>query len=163
MLTRRFIIMSAACAAMMLAALPASADASAVSFVTAIYNAYKGKNAKGVSIDGAGALRRYFEPSLAGLIDKDEREAARRHEVPALDGDPFVDAQDWQISNFDIAVADTAAGKATATVKFSNAGDATTVVLDLVTVGNDWRISNITWMHDGKPETLRGLYATGKH
>jgi len=43
---------------------------------------------------------------------KDQNEAAKRSEVGALDGDPFIDAQDWEIKDFDIAVADTAPGKA---------------------------------------------------
>jgi Protein of unknown function (DUF3828) len=160
MLKRRDIVIGAICAAI---AVPARADATALAFVNEIYGAYKGKNAKGIPLDGDVALRRYFEPSLAALISKDQKDAARQHAAPNLDGDPFVDAQDWEISNFDIAVNDTSAGKATATVKFVNQGNAATVVLDLVTVNNAWRINDITWTHDGKPETLRGLYVTNKN
>lgn len=85
--------------------------------------------------------------------------AARRGEVGLLDGDPFIDAQDWDISAFDIVVTDTVPGKASATVKFTNLDKLTTVVLDLVKIKNDWRISDITWLRDGKPETLRAIYA----
>jgi len=159
MITKRTIILGAASAAFAALAATARADAAASAFVRGIYGAYKGKSAKGVGLDGDAALRRYFEPSLAALISKDRKQAARRHEAPKLDGDPFVDAQDWDISDFDIAVNDTAAGKATATVKFINQGEAATVVLDLVMVKDDWRIYDITWMHDGKPETLRGQFA----
>src|SRR5581483_6055615 len=60
------------------------------------------------------------------------------------DGDPFVDAQDWQIAEFDIDVAETAAGKAKATVKFVNLDQPITIVLDLVKIGKDWRIGEIT-------------------
>jgi hypothetical protein len=35
-------------------------------------------------------------------------------------------------------------------------------VPDLLAVNNDWRINDIIWMHDGKPESLRELYATKK-
>ena len=76
-----------------------------------------------------------------------------------LDFDPFVDAQEWEISDFDIAVNDTAPGKASATVKFTNLGQLTSVTLDLVTIKNDWRIRHITWEIDGKRDTLRALYA----
>ena len=93
------------------------------------------------------------------MITKDQTDAARRDEPPKLDGDPFVDAQDWEIAAFDIAVSDTAPGKASATVKFDNSGEQTTVVLDLVKIKNDWRISDITWLRDGKPSTLRALFA----
>jgi Protein of unknown function (DUF3828) len=158
MLTRRTILLGAVCAAVTLPAL--ADDATALAFVTAIYAAYKGKDAKGIPLDGAAALRRYFVPSLAALIEKDEKAAARRHEVPNLDGDPFVDAQDWDISDFNITMNAASEGKATATVKFVNQGEAATVVLDLVTVNSDWRINDITWLHGGKPETLRGIYNT---
>jgi hypothetical protein len=30
---------------------------------------------------------------------------------------------------------------------------------DLVKVGTDWRIADITWQRDGKSDTLRALYA----
>jgi Protein of unknown function (DUF3828) len=134
MLTRRNIVLCTTCA--MLAAPARAADAAALAFVTAIYDAYKGKGAHGVPIDNEGALRRYFEPSLAASIRKDQKDAARRNEPPQLDGDPFVDAQDWEIASFDIAVSDTAPGKASATVNFTNQGERT-VVLELVKIKND--------------------------
>jgi Protein of unknown function (DUF3828) len=134
------------------------ADASARAFVTDIYDAYKGKDAKGHPLDDERAIRRYFEPSLAALMVKDQKIAAKRGEVGLLDFDPFIDAQDWEISNFDIAVDDSAPGKASATVKFTNFDKAATVRLDLVKVKNDWRIADITWLRDGKTESLGKIY-----
>jgi hypothetical protein len=137
----------------------AAGDAAATAFVTKIYDAYKGKGSKGVSIEGDAAVRRYFEPSLAAMIIKDRNTAARRHDVPNLEGDPFLDAVDWEISAFDIAVTDAPPDKAVATVSFKNADQPAKVVLDLVKIKSDWRIANITWrQRDGKAETLRGLY-----
>ena len=104
MLTRRTIILGAA--ATLVAASAVADDAAATAFVASIYNAYKGKKAKGLPLDNARTIQRYFEPSLAALISKDQKDAARRHDVPALDGDPFVDAQDWDIAAFEIAFAD---------------------------------------------------------
>jgi Protein of unknown function (DUF3828) len=135
-----------------------AAEASALGFVTDIYNAYKGQASKGRPLDGERAIGRYFEPSLAALMVKDQKTAVRRGEVGLLDGDPFVDAQDWDIAGFDIAVSDTAPGKAAATVKFTNLGKPNTVVLNLVKIKNDWRIAEITWLRDGKSQSLRGLY-----
>jgi hypothetical protein len=136
-----------------------AADASAKSFITGIYEAYKGSGAKGLPLDSEAAVRRYFEPSLAALIIKDRRSAARHREVGKLDGDPFVDAQDWNIDKFDIEIADAGPGKAKATVKFVNLDQPATVFLDLVKIGNDWRIADITWLREGKPEKLRALFA----
>ena len=136
-----------------------AAEASATAFVTRIYDAYKGENSKGILIDTDATIRRYFEPSLAALISKDQKDAARRHDVPTLDGDPFIDAQDWDISAVDIAVRDASPDKAVAIISFKNIDQATTVVLDLTKIKRDWRIANITWQREGgKKETLRGLY-----
>jgi uncharacterized protein DUF3828 len=134
-------------------------DGSALALIKRIYAAYRGKDAKGIPLTDTAALGRYFNPSLVTLIVEDQRNAARRNETPKLDGDPFVDAQDWQIPDFDVAVTDTGPGEATATVKFVNQGEATTVALDLVTVNASWRITDIVWSRDGKPETLRGQLA----
>jgi hypothetical protein len=165
--TRRTVILGAAIVVAAFGAVSAppplgvhawAADASARAFVTDIYDAYKGKDAKGHPLDDERAIRRYFEPSLAALMVKDQKIAAKRGEVGLLDFDPFIDAQDWEISNFDIAVDDSAPGKASATVKFTNFDKAATVRLDLVKVKNDWRIADITWLRDGKAESLGKIY-----
>jgi Protein of unknown function (DUF3828) len=136
-----------------------AADASATAFVTRIYDAYKGENSKGILIDTDAAIRRYFEPSLAALISKDQKAAGRRHDVGMLESDPFIDAQDWEISAVDIAVRDVSPDKAVATASFKNIDHATTVVLDLTKIKSEWRIANITWQREGgKKDTLRGLY-----
>ena len=135
-----------------------AADSAATAFVTAIYNTYKGKDAKGLPLENERIIRRYFESTLAAAMAKDQKAAARRNEVGLLDFDPFLEAQDWDVGAFDIAVSDAAAGTAKATVKFVNQGEAMTVVLDLVQVKNDWRVYDITWMHDGKTESLRKTF-----
>jgi Protein of unknown function (DUF3828) len=135
-----------------------AADPSALAFVADIYAAYEGKDSKGHPLDDERAIRRYFEPSLAALMVKDQKSAAKRGEVGLLDFDPFLDAQDWEVATFDIGVDDDAPGKATATVKFSNFDKPQTVRLDLVKLKNEWRIAEITWVRDGKAENLRSIY-----
>ena len=136
----------------------AAGDVAATAFVTKIYDAYKGKDAKGVTLDAEADYRRYFEPSLVALIIKDQKAAAKRKDVPTLDGDPFVDAQDWEITALDIAVTDAPPDKAVATVTFKNSDEPVKVVLNLVKVKNDWRIADILSTRDGKTESLRGLF-----
>jgi len=133
-------------------------DATATAFVSKIYGAYKGRDGKGVLLDNEAQIRRYFEPSLAALIIKDRKAAAKRSDVPALDGDPFIDAQDFEISDIDIAVSDVPPDKAAATVNFKNLNEPVKVVLNLVKVKNEWRIADILYTRDGKPETLRELF-----
>lgn len=157
MLTRRTLMISAACAVVTTAA--RAADASPLAFVTEIYHAYRGKNALGHPLDNEWTILRYFAPSLAAMMVKDQRKAARRGDVGLLDFDPFVDAQEWDISDFDVEVRETAPGKAGATVKFTNLGEAKNIALDLVATNGDWRINDITWRRDGKPSSLRAMYA----
>jgi len=141
-------------------AVPAVAadDAAPNKFLATIYQHYEGKNAKGVDIDGKGALSRYFEPSLVALIEADEKAAAKRGDVPELDGDPFIDAQDWDITDLKIATQLDATDKATATVSFRNFNEPHSVTVKLVKLSVGWRIADIVW-----PEgSLRGLY-TDRH
>jgi hypothetical protein len=86
------------------------------------------------------------------------RSAGARSSWRTIYVDPFIDSQDWEISNFDIAVDDGAPGKATATIKFTNFDKPATVRLDLVKAKNDWRIADITWLRDGKADSLRKIY-----
>src|ERR1700719_3893134 len=131
------------------------ADPAAQAFLEKIYAAYKVKDSKGIGLDSDAMLQRYFEPKLAALMIKDRKAAAKRGDIPGLDGDPFINGQDWEIGPVDIVVRDTAPDKASATVKFRNLEVETTVVYDLVRLKDGWRIADITW--DGK-DTLRGIY-----
>ena len=166
MLTRRTILLTAACSitaclttSRFASAGPAAADdASALAFVSAIYNSYTTGSKDGVWIDSGRKLRRYFEPVLAKAMNKDLEKAAKHHEVDKLDSDPFIDAQDFDIKHFDVAIKDTAPGKATATVTFDNFGKQETIVLDLIAIKSDWRIYDITWPRDIEPKTLRGVF-----
>ena len=72
--------------------------------------------------------------------------------------DRLLDAQDWDTSTFDIRAVDAGDGKAKATVKFVNRGEAMTVLLDLIQIKGDWPVFDITWRHDGKLESLRQIY-----
>ena len=157
--TRRLLILSGASVALLATSGGRAADAAARSFVVAIYNSYKGKNGNGISLDGDAKIRRYFEPALAELISKDQKDAASRGEAPALDGDPFVDAQDWDIQTFEVTMRDTAPNKASATVTLQNLGKPVTIVLDLVKLKEGWRIADIAWQREGGTETLRELFA----
>ena len=103
-------------------------DASPQAFLQSIYDPYLKAGFQGPAFE---QVNRFFVPKLARAIDADMREAKRRGEVPKLDGDPFVDAQDWEIENLAISVkAD--GPKATGEVAFENLGKPTRITLDLV-------------------------------
>jgi hypothetical protein len=96
-----------------------------------------------------------MDVKLAALMIKNRKDAAKRGDVPELDGDPFINGQDWEIGPVDIVVRDVAPDQASGTVKFRNLKAQTTVVYDRVKLKDGWRIADITW--DGK-DTLRGIY-----
>jgi hypothetical protein len=129
------------CTVVMASAAPAQQQ-SAQAFVEAIYKSYLGKDAKGVELVDEAAVRRYFAPPLADAIIKDFTDAEKRNEAPTLDGDPFIDAQDYEITALKVAVK-TAGANAVATVNFTNFDKPVTITLDLVTVSGAWRIADI--------------------
>ena len=131
-----------------------AATGSANDFLTAIYQHYVGKAGEsGLPLDSDADIRRYFAPSLAALMIADRAAAAKNDDVPTLDGDPFIDAQDWEIKDLHIAVSEAGADHATGTVMFKNIDSPVTITLDLVRTPRGWRIDDIHW-----PEgALRGL------
>src|SRR5262249_36444602 len=136
-----------------------AADPTAREFLNGIYAAYKGNSdrVRGIPLTDEATIRRYFEPQLAGLIIKDMDGAKKRKEVPVLDGDPFVDSQEWDIDAFTINVRETGGSKAVGTVEFKNFGGPVTIEIDLVKLKTGWRIADINWGEDRG--TLKGLYA----
>lgn len=138
---------------------PASAaEQSAQAFLEAIYAQYRGDehSAPGVTLDKPAEIGRYFEPSLAALMVADDAAAAKRDDVPTLDGDPFVDAQDWAITGLAIHFDSQDARAAQATVRFTNLKEPRTIRLALVHTKAGWRIADIIWTAKG--DSLRGLY-----
>jgi Protein of unknown function (DUF3828) len=123
------------------------------SFVEAIYKTYLGKAAKGIELTEEAVIRRYFAPPLADAIVKDRAEADKRGEVPTLDGDPFVDAQDFEIARLRVSTKPAGADAAIATVSFTNLKKPTTMTLDLVKISGTWRIADIK----GPSGSLRDL------
>jgi len=124
------------------AALAQTAEATAQSFIEAIYKPYLAKDYSGVRLDTPGRVRRYFEPKLADAMIRDAAAAKKKNEVGTLDGDPFIDAQDWRITNLAMDVK-SANGKATATVTFNNIGEPKQISLNLVKTAGGWRILDI--------------------
>ncbi|HLL27074.1 MAG TPA: DUF3828 domain-containing protein [Xanthobacteraceae bacterium] len=132
----------------------AAADEEAQRFIASIYAQYGAPETPGVVLDSREALDKYFVPDLAELIDADIAAAERDNRPPALDGDPFVDAQEWDVKNVAIVVRDDSPQKAVAIVSFFNQGEPQQVELDLVKLEAGWRIDDIHW----REGTLRGLY-----
>jgi hypothetical protein len=123
-------------------------------FVTSIYHTYEGKGAKGIPVNSP-MLRRLLTPALMKLIDDDGKRAARKHQPPELDGDAFVDAQEWEVKAFAVDVQDDGTDKATAKITFNNFNKVSTVTLALVKLNGAWRVDDIS----GSDGSLRKLLA----
>src|ERR1700754_3785445 len=94
--TGRALAMQAVLVAASAMAITANAEtASPQVFVDGIYKHYLGKDSKGLVLSDGTVIRRYFAPPLADAMAKDFAAAHKAGEVPMLNGDPFIDAQDW--------------------------------------------------------------------
>ena len=148
-LSRRF-VMGAGLVAALIGTDASAQTETAQAFVDSLYRPYLTKGFQGQPYDQTA---RFFTPALAQAMDRDYREASRRNEAPTLNGDPLVDAQDWEISNLSIDVKDNG-DSATARVSFQNFGEAKRVVLELAKTPAGWRIAEIK-MPSG---SLKALY-----
>ena len=76
--------------------------------------------------------------------------------MPALDGDPFVDSQDWEITELATAVAKSSTpDTTTAMVHFKSYGEEKNLTLMLQKTATGWQIADIDWGYD----KLSHLYA----
>lgn len=156
MLRRREAIFGAASLAA-LSSFPArAAEPSAKEFVAAIYKSYQGKDAKGILIDSPRA-KSLLTPGLMALIDADAKRAARRREAPTLDGDPFIDAQDFDdIGPVTIDVTEKGT-TAIAKVGFVIFDEKKSVTLNLVKTPGGWLIDDFA-----EPTSVRKMLGKKK-
>ena len=132
------------------AAAAAQTDGSPRAFVERIYRPYLQPGYAGTPLDRPAD---YFTAPLAQAIARDQRAAERNNEAPQLNGDPFVDAQEFALSDLAIAV-DVQGDTAAATVTFRNDGKPMRILLDLARTPAGWRIDDIR----GASPSLRALY-----
>ncbi|WP_374310011.1 DUF3828 domain-containing protein [Dongia sp.] len=140
----------AGCAAPGPQALAEGGFASPQDLLNELYGHYADKPAgSGVDLGDPAMVTKYFAPDLAAKIDADFKQAAAANEIPALDGDPFVGAQDWQVTDLAIAVAKSAEpDKTMAVVKFKNYDELKELKLSLARTDAGWQIVDIDWGYD---------------
>lgn len=119
-------------------------------FLKSIYEPYRTDGFKGQPY---WEPKRFFVDDLAQAVDKDFRVAKQKNEVPLLDGDPFIDAQDWKITSISQTVAING-DKAAAGVAFVNLGEPKSIAVTLFKTADGWRIYDIV----GANGSLRALY-----
>ncbi len=101
-----------------------------------------------------------FTPALLAAFEADaERRRANPDEAPALNGDPFYDAQDWGLSGLSIGEPEAVETDVSEVrVEFQIFGDPRRLVYRLVWTGDGWRIDDIVYGEEaGGGHSLRGL------
>ena len=148
--------MAAASAALPLNLMAQQPQQTPQAFLEDIYRPYLQKDYKGQPY---WEPARYFTPDLVAIMERDMDEADKRKEPPTLDGDPFVDAQDWEITALSIsATAD--GGNATASVSFANFGQPKKLTISMMQTTAGWRIREISGYMG--ISSLREMYKLGK-
>lgn len=121
-------------------------EASAHVFLEQIYAQYTGRaGTDGVDLSSEANIRKLFDPPLATLIIADRKQSEQNDEPPELDGDPFVNAQDWDIQHLKITIRHADPSAATATVQFDNLGKPVQITMALVHLANGWRVHEIDY------------------
>lgn len=139
--------------ALALLAAPIAARAQTdLDFLKSIYEPYRQPGFKGQPY---WETERFFATELAQAMQRDFQEAKQRKEVPTLDGDPFIDAQDWSIASIGYALSIGSNGNAAAVVSFTNAGQPRQLAVFLIQTPRGWRIDDIV-RRGG--DSLRALY-----
>ena len=127
--------------ALLLAAPPLMAQGGTpLAFLESIYRPYATKGFKGQDY---GKTERFFASPLREAMDKDFAEAKKRNEVPRLNGDPFINAQDWEIANVAVSAWVTGPSTAMGVASFTNFGKPVRVTLEMVSTPAGWRIAEI--------------------
>lgn len=94
--------------------------------------------------------------SLQALYDKDDAETPDG-EMGRLDFDPFVDGQDFQITDIEFAEPHIVGELANVAVTFKNFGEERKIVVEAVLEGDEWKINDV-WRSDGDyPYRLREI------
>lgn len=113
------------------------------SLVADLYKAHDGKKSPFFQTKDRALVDKYFTKPLADLIWKDANNSSG--EVGAIDGDPLYNAQDMEIKNFSIGKGDVKGDTATVIVTFTNYDQKQSLTYSLKTVGNAWKIDNISY------------------
>ena len=125
--------------------------ASAEAFLARLYKPYQAEPTQ--VVDVLKRLDLYFEAKLVQAMRADNAAAAKRDEVPLLDGDPICDCQDYIPFRPTIGPVKLSGNRADVTVRFNSDGERE-LHYRLIATRRGWRIFDIRTRED----SLRGLY-----
>ncbi|KKB84916.1 hypothetical protein VW29_08820 [Devosia limi DSM 17137] len=79
-------------------------------------------------------------------------------EMGALSFDPYIDGQDYEITDLEIAEDGIAGALASVEVRFKNFGEPRTLTYDLVLEEGGWKIDDVTSLTPGSEYSLRQIF-----
>ena len=98
----------------------------------------------------------FFSDELEALYAADA-EATPEGEIGALDFDPFVDGQDFELTDFEIGAPGIAGDYASADVTFNNMGRPTTLAYEFVKENGSWQIDDVVSTNPDNPYRLSDI------
>lgn len=96
--------------------------------------------------------------ALQALYDNDA-EITPEGEMGAISFDPYIDGQDYDITNFDIGAAGIAGDYASVDVTFSNFGEPRSLTYELVLEDGGWKIDDVVSTNPDNPYRLSEIFA----
>jgi hypothetical protein len=96
--------------------------------------------------------------ALQALYDNDA-EITPEGEMGAISFDPYVDGQDYDITDFEIGAAGIAGDDASVDVTFSNFGEPRALTYELVREDGGWRIDDVVSTNPDNPYRLSEVFA----
>ena len=132
------------------AAAPATYD-TPKALLEAVYAPYAVKDFDWGSFDEA----QFRSKELNALFDRDQKEA--NGEVGRIDFDPYVDGQDYEISNLKIGTPTITGDKATVEVTFKNMDMEEDMVFALVKEDGGWKIDDVKSKGGADPYDLHDI------
>lgn len=96
--------------------------------------------------------------ALQALYDNDA-EITPDGEMGAISFDPYIDGQDFEITEFDIAAPGIAGDYATVEVTFLNFGEPRSLVYELVLEGGSWKIDDVVSTNPDNQYRLSEIFA----
>jgi Protein of unknown function (DUF3828) len=115
--------------------------------VAELYQVHKGKSDPLQYPQSQKLLGHYFYDPLLKLYLNDQRQS--KGEVGKIDFDPLYDAQDFQITNFNIVHLDNKGGDELVAARFKNIGVDQEIVFEMRKIKTGWRIADIKYK-DGR-------------
>ena len=96
--------------------------------------------------------------ALQALYDNDAQ-ITPEGEMGAISFDPYIDGQDYDITDFEIGAVAIEGETATADVTFSNFGEPRTLTYDLVMEDGGWKIDDVVSTNPDNPYRLSEIFA----